>query len=45
MIIRPIEFYKPITHYNGYFISDEGNVYSNLGKVIGGMEKALNYIN
>lgn len=30
--IRPIEFYKPIENYNGYFISDEGNVYCNLGK-------------
>lgn len=30
--IRPIEFYKPIENYNGYFISDEGNVYCNLGR-------------
>ena len=31
-IIKPIEFIKPIKDYNGYYISDEGIVYCDLGK-------------
>lgn len=31
-LIRPIEIIKPIEDFDGYFISDNGNVYCNLGK-------------
>lgn len=31
-MIKPVEFIKPIKNFSGYFISNEGNVYCNLGK-------------
>lgn len=31
-LIRPMEFLKPINDFTGYYISDDGNAYCDLGK-------------